>query len=217
MFDSLRQRFDQIRTAFETTRESDPRLVLYLALAGGLGLVVPIVVGALLGYLLYGLFAGLAIGPLAALSILGRRSQSAQIDAIEGKPGAAYAVLQSMRGTWRLTPAVSVTRKQDLVHLVIGKPGVILVGEGSKARVESMLQKEKKQLARVAGDVPVHTVNVGTAAGQIALKDLRMHVMKLSNELKKKEVGALDTKLGALSGNQPPVPKGPIPRGGRMR
>lgn len=217
MFDSLRQRFDQIRTAFETTRESDPRLVLYLALAGGLGLVVPIVVGALLGYLLYGVVAGLAIGPLAALSVLGRRSQSAQIDAIEGKPGAAYAVLQSMRGTWRLTPAVSVTRKQDLVHLVIGKPGVILVGEGSKARVDSMLQKEKKQLARVAGDVPVHTVNVGTAAGQIALKDLRMHVMKLSNELKKKEVGALDTKLGALSGNQPPVPKGPIPRGGRMR
>lgn len=217
MLDSLRQRLDQIRTAFETTRESDPRLVLYMALAGVLALAVPIVVGALLGYLTYGLIAGLAIGPVAALSVLGRRSQSAQLEAIEGEPGAAYAVLQNMRGTWRITPAVSVTRKQDLVHLVIGKPGVILVGEGSEARVRSMLQKEEKQLSRVAGDVPVHTVNVGTASGQVALKDLRMHLTKLSNELKKKEVGALATKLSALSGNQPPIPKGPIPRGGRMR
>lgn len=217
MLDSLRQRFDQIRIAFETTRESDPRLIPYLALAGGLGLVVPIVVGALLGYLTYGVILGLAVAPVAALSVLGRRSQSAQMEAIEGEPGAAYAVLQSMRGTWRITPAVSVTRKQDLVHLVIGKPGVVLVGEGSKARVQSMLQKERKQISRVVGDTPVHTVNVGTASGQVALKDLRMHLMKLSNELKKKEVGPLATKLSALSGNQPPVPKGPIPRGGRMR
>ena len=217
MLDTLTQRFDQIRTAFETTRQSDPRLILYMALAGGLGLLVPAIVGWLFGALLWGVVAGLAIAPLAALSVLGRRAQSAQLDAIEGQPGAAFAVLQNMRGTWRVTPAVSVTRKQDLVHRVVGKPGVVLVGEGSKARVESMLQKEKRQLARVVGDVPLHTVNVGTASGQVALQELQVHMMKLSNELKKKDVRALDTKLSALSGNQPPIPKGPIPRGGRMR
>lgn len=213
----MRERLQQIRLAFETTRESDPRLVPYMALAAVLGLVVPLVAGILLGQLVIGIAAGVSIAGLAAISVLGRRSQSAQLDAIEGQPGAAFAVVQSLRGTWHVTPAVSVTRKQDLVHRAVGKPGVVLVGEGSRSRVDSMLKKEKQRLTRVVGDVPIHEVNVGSASGQVSLHDLRGHLTKLPRELKKKEVGALETRLSALTGSEPPIPKGPIPRGGRMR
>jgi hypothetical protein len=38
-------------------------------------------------------------------------------------------VLQTVRGNWRVTPMVGFTREQDLVHRVLGLPGVILVGE----------------------------------------------------------------------------------------
>jgi hypothetical protein len=35
---------------------------------------------------------------------------------VEGQLGAAAAILNNMRGDWRVTPAIGFTRDQDLVH-----------------------------------------------------------------------------------------------------
>ncbi len=213
--DALRQRLTALRLAFARTRAVDPKLVPLLAgVALGM-LAVCTVVGALVGRLDLGILAGVLLAALAALVIFGRRASTAAIGSIEGQPGAAAAVLQSQRGVWRVQPAVAITRKQDFVHRAVGRPGIVLVGEGSRARVTSLLKQEARKVARVAGDTPVHQVSVGDGDGQVPLRQLQGHLAKLPRKIKPAEVGALERRLGSLASSDVPMPKGPVPRGGR--
>lgn len=207
------ERLAQLRMVFAQTREADPRLVPLMAVAAAVGLAVPLAIGGLIGELALGGVSGVLLALLAGVWIFGRRASAAQMAAIEGQPGAAAAVINAMRGPWRLTPAVAFTRKQDMVHRVIGRPGVILVGEGAPARVASLLEKEERRMVRVVGGVPVHTVVVGDGEDAVPLQRLRTHLLRLGRNLKKGEIHELDTKLSALSGGGPPLPGGPIPRG----
>src|SRR4051795_1691652 len=119
---SRRARAKQIKQAFDLTRENDPRL-LPLLVAAFLGpLVLLVLVGVLLGHPIYFGILGLLIGLIAGVAVFGRRMQKMQYAQVEGQPGAAAAVLQTMRGNWLVTPAVGFTREQDLVHRVIGLP-----------------------------------------------------------------------------------------------
>jgi hypothetical protein len=211
------ERIGQIRVAFSTTRASDPRLVPYMLLAGLLGLALPLLLFLWLGQPVSGVIGGLMVGAAAAIVVLGVRSQKVAIARIEGQPGAALAVLQSLRGAWLVTPAVAFSGKQDLVHRVVGRPGIILVGEGRKARVQALLKQAARKTARVSGDVPVHELNVGSADSQIPLGDLRTHVMKLPRAIKPRQIGPLDRKLKAVGGADLPIPKGPIPHVRRPR
>jgi hypothetical protein len=206
------ERIGQIRLAFSTTRASDPRLLPYMLLAAIAGLALPLVLFAfVLDQLVLGIVTGLFTAAAGAIIVLGMRSQRVAIARIEGQPGAALAVLQSLRGAWAVTPTVAFSGKQDLVHRVVGRPGVILVGEGRKARVQALLRQTARKTARISGDVPVHEVNVGTADGQVALSDLRVHVMKLPRAIKPKQIGPLARKLQAVGGAELPIPKGPLP------
>lgn len=207
---SRRERWKQIRAAFTMTRAHDPRLVPLL-LAAFLGpLVLLLAVGIVFGYLVYLGVLGFLTGMLAAVAVFGRRIQKVQYSQVEGQPGAAAAVLQTVRGNWRVTPAVGFTREQDLVHRVIGLPGVILVGEGNPGRTRGLIGSEKKKLARFLGDTPVYEVMVGDGEGQIGLKELQRHVMKLPRNIKPAKVNELDRKLKAMSPALP-IPKGPMP------
>lgn len=211
-------RLAQLRMILTQTREVDPRIVPYMALAGLLGFALPFVLlGVLNGRWIIGTIVGVITALLAGLVVFGRRAQSAQLAAIEGQPGAALAVVNSMRGLWFATPAVAITRKQDMVHRVVGPPGVVLVGEGATARVNQLLKQEETRLKRSAGDVPVHTVHIGDGENQVSLKKLRMHLMKLPRSLKKPAVRDLEKKLNALGSGKIPMPKGPIPGGGSKK
>jgi hypothetical protein len=208
------QRLSTLRQAFVQTRSIDPKLVPLL-----LGVCVPIlvggiVIGVLTGHPVLGSFVGVTLALLVGLVIFGRRTSGAALSSIEGKPGAAAAVLQSTRG-WRVTPAVAFTRKQDFVHRAVGRGGVVLVGEGAAARVASLLKQEHRRIVRVIGDTPVHEISVGNSSGQVPLKSLQAHIARLPRALKTSDVTSLDTKLKALSDNDLPMPKGPIPRGKR--
>ncbi len=214
----LKQRLSAMRIAFARTREVDPKLVPLMA---GFGVGVMLLVGALITFAIHwsaGVLFGVLFGALAAATVFGRRVQKAQYTMMEGHPGAAAAVLQSMRGPWHVTPAVAFTRKQDFVHRVVGRPGVIVVGEGSRARVASLLKQEKRRVARAAGeDVPVHEVSVGQGEGQVPLPKLQSHVMKLPRKLKRQAAADLETRLAALQDQNLPIPKGPIPFSKRQR
>lgn len=214
------ERLRQIAATFSATREADPRLVPLLAAWSGGALVVFLVLGAVTGSWILMPLLGVLSALMAALIVLGRRAQSAAIAQMEGQPGAAAAVLQSMRGPWRVTPAIAFNRRQDLVHLVIGRPGVVLVAEGSSsARVKQLLAKERRRVARAAGDVPVTEVVVGGSDDEVPLGKLALHMAKLPRAIKTREIGPLDTKMGALKASEPPLPKGPMPRPprGKMR
>lgn len=204
------ERAKQIRTAFTLTRKSDPRLVplLLAALLGPLVLLVAI--GLVIGHPIYLGILGLLVSLVAVVAVFGRRMQKMQYAQVEGQPGAAAAVLQTVRGNWRVTPAVGFTREQDLLHRVVGLPGIVLVGEGNPGRVRSLIGTEKKKLSRFLGDTPVYDVMVGDGEGQIALKGLQRHLAKLPRNIKPAKVNELDRKLKAMAPALP-IPKGPMP------
>ncbi|HEX2027416.1 MAG TPA: DUF4191 domain-containing protein [Nitriliruptorales bacterium] len=210
-------RLRQILLVFQRTRQADPRLVPLMAGVALGSAAAVVLLGVLTGNPVMGAIVGVLLGLLAAFVVLGRRATSAQLGAIEGRPGAALAVLRTLRGPWHVTPAVAATRKQDLVHRVVGRPGVVLIAEGSPSRVRSMLQKERRRMGRVAGDLPIHEVVVGDDDGQVPLRKLRVHVLRLPRKLKKAQVNALERRLNALGSDELPIPKGYVPRGGRRR
>jgi hypothetical protein len=134
---------------------------------------------------------------------------------LAGQPGAAASVLESMRGSWTVTPAVSGNRNLDLVHRVVGRPGVILVAEGPASRVGQLLGAEKKRIARAAQQVPIYDFQVGEDEGQVPIGKLQRQVMKLPRNLTKAQVSELNDRLRALPQTMK-MPKGPIPKGARM-
>jgi len=212
-------RFRALGNAYRMTSEVDPRLTLYIALAVGVPLVAGIVTAALTGGWLVWSPLGLTLGLLLGLLIFGRRVQAAQFQHIEGIPGAAAAVLEQMRGQWFVVPAVAVNKHQEMVHRVIGRPGIVLVSEGGTSqRVKGLIAQARKKLSRVAGDTPIHVVMTGDGSGDtVELRKLQVELTKLSNTLSKTEVPKLARKLAPLDKGNIPMPKGAIPRGGRPR
>jgi Domain of unknown function (DUF4191) len=204
-------RLKQIRMIAGLVRRSNPR-AMPIIIGSGLGiLVVLVVVGLLTGLAPLLIPLGVLLGLLVSMILFGRFAQSAQYSAIEGQPGAAAAVLENMRGNWTVTPAIAANRNMDVVHRAVGRPGVILVGEGSPARLANLLAAEKKRVARVAYEVPIFEFQVGSEEGQIPLSKLQRKVMRLPRNLKGGAISDLNHRLKAL---QPSLqaPKGPIPR-----
>jgi Domain of unknown function (DUF4191) len=208
-------RIKQIRMVAGIIRKSNPRALPLVALAGIGVIAVFVIVGLVTG--LVGLLTplGVAVGLIVAMLLFGRYAQSAQYKAVEGQPGAAAAIMQSMRGGWTVTPAVSANRSMDVVHRAVGKPGVVLVGEGSPNRLASLLAAEKKRVSRVAFDVPIYDLQVGDEEGQIPIRKLQRKLMRLPRNLKGPAVADLNFRLKALPQSLQ-APKGPMPRTGRM-
>jgi hypothetical protein len=208
-------RIKQIRMVAGIIRKSNPRALPIVALAGIGVIAVFVIVGLLTGVV--GLLTplGVALGLMVSMIIFGRYAQAAQYKAVEGQPGAAAAIMQSMRGNWTVTPAVSANRSMDVVHRAVGRPGVVLVGEGSPNRLASLLAAEKKRVSRVAFDVPIYDLQVGDEEGQIPIRKLQRKLMKLPRNLKGPAVADLNFRLKALPQSLQ-APKGPMPRTGRM-
>jgi hypothetical protein len=98
-----------------------------------------------------------------------------------------------------------------MVHLVIGRPGVILLGEGNPQRVRQLINQERKRLAKVIGNADLRDYIIGEEEGQLPLGKLRNTLMKLPRTITGKDVNALETRLTALSA-RPKIPKGAIPK-----
>ena len=205
-----------IRQAYSLTRKNDPKLPWILLITFVAVAAVVEVVGILFDSPFLFLPMAIVLGLLAALIVFGRRAQGSAYRQVEGQPGAAAWVLEGMRGGWRVDAGVAGTPQLDAVHRVLGRPGVILVAEGSPQRVRGLLAQEKKRLARVVGDTPIYDVSVGDGEGQVPLRKLSQHVMKLPRNLSPGEVNALTKRIGALGGARMPVPGGPLPGGRTM-
>jgi Domain of unknown function (DUF4191) len=203
-------RLKQMRMMAGLVRRSNPK-AMPIIIGSGLGtLAVLVIVGLLTGLAALLIPLGVLLGLLVSMILFGRFAQAAQYAAVEGQPGAALAVLQNMRGNWTVD-TVDGNRNMDVVHRAVGKPGVVLVGEGSPAGLASLLANQKKRIARVAYEVPIYEFQVGNADGQIPISKLQRKVMRLPRNLKPDAVSDLNHRLKAL---QPSLqaPKGPIPR-----
>jgi len=206
-----------VRAAFQLTRKNDPKMLPLVLGATVAVLAAFVLLGILLHHPIYFSIIGVLLSLMAATIVFGRRASAAAFTQIEGQPGAAAAVLQSMRGNWRVTPVVAVNpRGRDLVHRVVGRPGIVLVGEGSPVRVASLMSQERKKVGRVAADTPVYEVQAGDEDGQVPLRKLQTHLAKMPRNLKPAQVNAIEARMRALGGATVPIPKGPLPKSGKI-
>jgi uncharacterized membrane protein len=214
-----RETWSSVWQAFKLTRESDPRFILYLV---GAGVVAAAVVFAI-AYLITSSF--LYSIPLAVLALIvavmltfSRRAQRMTYSKAEGQPGAAAWMLQNqLKGDWRKEEAIAGNTQLDLVHRLVGRPGVVLVGEGAPQRVRGLIAQEKKKIARVAGETPIYDIVVGTDEGTVPLRKLNLTLNRLPRNLSKGEVATLEKRLSALGVRRAPLPQGPMPAGAKQR
>ena len=210
---SKKGRLAQVRQTYQMAKKTDPRIG-WIAVATVLAvLVVMVVVGIFVKPVWLWPIIGLPMALLAGALVFGRRAERAAYLQIEGQPGAAMAALGTLRGGWDVTPVVATNKYQDVVHRVVGRPGVVLVGEGTSAnRVMNLVTQEKRRHTRVVGEVPVIDVIVGNEPDQVPLRRVAKHVMKLPRSLRPAEVTELRSRLRALGTQPVPMPKGPLPR-----
>ncbi len=211
----IRQMFQAYRITKQTDRTLPIRLLAWFLVVGGVGAMLQMVlfgrsIFAVTGAIVFGLLAGL----LAVLIVLGRRAEHAAYAQIEGQPGAAAGALQMQKRGFDVKPGVAFTRNQDLVHRVISRAGVILIGEGNPSRVKQLLATERKKHQRIVGDdAPVHEIVVGDGDGQVPLTKLVRHVQKMKKQVQPGMQTAVMQKMKALDAMRPPapMPRGPMP------
>ncbi|WP_433079311.1 DUF4191 domain-containing protein [Dactylosporangium sp. CA-052675] len=154
---------------------------------------------------------GVLLALLGTVIVLNLRSQKAMMREAEGQPGAAASIIENMRGDWRVSPAIASTTQFDMVHLVIGRPGVILIGEGNPGRVKGLIGQERRRLVKVIGNAELRDYMVGNEEGQIPLPKLRNMLIRLPRTITAKDVNSLDKRLKALSA-RPQMPRGALPK-----
>jgi hypothetical protein len=214
-----RERRRQIFEAFKIQRREDKLLVPLMVGAFLLTIAVVFGLGLIWGLQWFSLPFGIGLGLLFAVLIFGRRVQRNVYAKADGQPGAAAWALENLRGRWKVTPAVAGTTHLDAVHRVIGRPGVVLVAEGAPHRVKALLAQEKKRVSRVVGEAtPIYDVMVGGEEGQVPLRALQKHLMKLPRNISPKQMDSLESKFAALGARGgAALPKGPMPQGAKMR
>lgn len=216
-----KQRRTQLWQAFQMQRKEDKRLLPYMVGAFLAVVAASVALGLVIGGFTKYMFIvlGIVLGVLVAFIIFGRRAQKSVYGKAEGQAGAAAWALENMRGKWRVTKTVAANSQFDAVHRVIGRPGVIFVGEGSPARVKPLLAQEKKRTARLVGEVPIYDVVIGNGEGEVPLAKLERHLNKLPANITVKKMDSLESKLVALGSRLGPtaMPKGPMPPQAKMR
>jgi F0F1-type ATP synthase assembly protein I len=213
-------RRQQIAETYRITREADPTIGLKLIGT----FVVAAAVGFVLGWLLppssgvfnwvWAAILGLLVGVVVTLFLFSRVAQRAAYSRIEGQPGAAAAALNMLRRGWTTAPGIAVDKSRNLVHRVVGPPGVVLVGEGPSAnQLRVLLNAERTKTQRVMGDWPVHIVVCGDGDDEIPLAKLSQRIMKMKREVQPGEITDILNRLKALDATRGtlPIPKGPIP------
>ena len=206
-----------IRENYRMAKKHDPRLGWIL-----LGLFVAVLavfigLGVWFNNMITFAILGLTTGLLVVTIVFSRRAMRSAYKSIEGQPGAAVAIVQNMAKLgWGITPAVAANKSQDLVHRAVGRPGVVLIGEGTSPALPGLMATERKRTARFVGEIPIHELVVGKEEGQVPIAKLDKHLRKMPKVLAPGEVTDLRKRLDALTSSPVPMPKGPLPKGGRM-
>ena len=209
-------RFKTIRDAYAVTKSVKPWIGVVLIVTFLIVLAIGITLGFIFDHPVYGGFVTIPVAVLAAMFLFTRVAGSAAYANIEGQIGAGASVLMAIRKGWTTTPAVAVNRQQDMVHRSVGRAGIVLTGEGGFA-VRQMIQDEKKKAERFAPGVPITEIIVGDGDGQISIRKLQKHVTKLPKKLSAHQMREVRARLKAVGGLSMPIPKGPMPKGIKIR
>lgn len=208
-------RFKTLRDAYSVTKKVKPWIGAGVFGVFAITWAIGISIGIVIGQPIYLGFVTLPVAGLAAMFFFTRIASSAAYASIEGQMGAGASVLMAIRKGWVTTPAVAVTKNQDMVHRSIGRAGIVLTGEGTQA-VRAMLQDEHRKSERFAPGVPVTEIYVGEGDGQVPLRKLQKKVTKLPKKLSAQQMREVRARFKAVGGMSVPIPKGPMPKGIRV-
>jgi hypothetical protein len=207
-------RISQIVQSYQMTKKGDRWIGLVLLgvflLAGAAGFALMLLV---MDSLVISIVFGILLGSLMAMIIFGRRAQRAALAQIEGQPGAAAAALGLLRRGWKTDAAIGFTKQQDVVHRLVGPPGIVLIGEGNPNRLKPLMSSERRKHERVVAETTITEIIVGDGPGEVPLRKLVRHVSKLPRTLKPAAMTDVLARLKALDANRSniPLPKGPVP------
>ncbi len=219
--------FSQIKSLFRFTREVYPWLPwvqIAILLAG-------VLIGLVIGYLippfqiwtlvLWGI-TGLMLGILAALFTMTRLSTKAMYSKIDGMPGATGHVLSTSLGrSWQASDApVGINPKtQEAVYRTVGRGGVVIVGEGARARLTRLVNEERTKVQRVAQGVPVHVLYVGHGEQDVPIGELAKTIKKFPKAIDKTTMAAVIRRIESVSQSLSslPIPKGIDPTKARAQ
>jgi hypothetical protein len=208
-------RFKTLRDAYKVTKSVKPWIGAGIFGVFAITWAIGIAIGIFIGQAIYLGFVFLPVAALAAMFFFTRIASSAAYVSIEGQMGAGASVLMAIRKGWITTPAVAVTKNQDMVHRSIGRAGIVLTGEGTQA-VRTMLQDERRKAERFAPGVPVTEIYVGDGTGQVPLRKLQKRLAKLPKKLSAHQMREVRARFKAVGGMSMPIPKGPMPKGIRV-
>lgn len=209
-------RMKQMYQVFRMTMRYDSLAIWFLLAAFLLPILAGVAFAVLLssdnviGLILY-ILAGVLLGVLLFLIVLGRRAEKAAYSQIAGQPGAVGAVLKSsLRRGWTASemPVTVSPKTQDAVYRAVGRGGVALIGEGPRSRTQRMLEEERRSIVRILPNVPVSFLYVGPDPDSIPLHKLPASLRKLKPALRKPEILAVSNRLNSLGKNSLPIPKG---------
>jgi len=202
-------RIKQIGMVFAFTAKRD-KLFVPLVIAA---VLVAAALTAVLVWIFNWVFiiVGVMLVLLSILIVLNLRANKAMMSEAENQPGAAASIVENMRGDWRVTPALASTTQFDFVHLVIGRSGLVLLGEGNPGRVKHLISQERRRLSKVIGSADMRDFMVGKGEGEIPIQKLRSTLVRLPRTLSGKDVNALYKRIKALTA-RPQMPKGAIPK-----
>lgn len=221
-------RIKQMYQVFNMTRRYDKMAIWWMIAAfvvpTALGVVLAFVLGGanVLSFILY-IVVGVMAGILVFMIVLGRLAERAAYSQIEGQPGAVGAVFKSgLRRQWRASemPVAVNGRSQAAVYRAVGRPGVVLVTEGTKGQTQKIVDEERRKVARITPGVPITVLSVGADADGIPLHKLARNMNKGKKAIGRNEILAVSNRLDSLGQNKLPIPKGVDPmrvRPGRPR
>ncbi|GGB19143.1 membrane protein [Flexivirga endophytica] len=218
-------RVSQFKTLYQASVKQNPKIPLWMALTFVITLVVfMFLLHFIWSSWIYTAILGAIFGLLAAVIVFGRLAERAAYGSLEGRAGGTGAALQSLKRGWTYeqepvaAEAGRARRMSELsnaamVFRAVGKPGVVLIGEGPTGSSRKLLESERKRVSRVAGrEVPVHILRVGEGDDTVKLSDLAKTMKKLPKTLTDAEAKAVTKRLRALGAAKPPIPKGMDPR-----
>lgn len=203
-------RFQTFRDAYSVTKQVKPWIPVALISIFLVVWVIGIGIGVSLNHPVYFGFISLPLALLATLIFFTRQAGTAAYSSIEGQMGAGASVLMAIRKGWTTTPAVAVSRNQDMVHRSVGRAGIVLTGEGTQS-VRALIADERKKTERFAPGVPITEILVGNEEGRVPIRKLQKQLKRLPKKLTAHQMREVRARLKAVGGLSMPIPKGPMP------
>jgi uncharacterized membrane protein YeaQ/YmgE (transglycosylase-associated protein family) len=207
--------FKQLSQVYKMTAKGDKNAVWWALLAVAIGVLLGVVAGLTLGLgnpvgMIVWIITGTLLGVLSGMVVMSRRAEKVAYSQIEGQQGAVGAVLaQVLKRGWSGSemPVAVNPRSRDAVYRAIGPGGVVLIGEGHRARVQQMLDDERKKVSRAVPGAPIEFFYVTGQEGDVPLAKLGSKLYRLKRVMNRSEISAVSKRLSALSSSLP-IPKG---------